>query len=109
MKKYRVMKKPEYSKLRLYYEIDSTDDIFEALAVAKDWGRRNIIIDQEGNTIDWRAYDKALDKCFDRCNLIGEDVDIYKEMNRYKVLREASKDLRDEAYEYIACRMGFMR
>lgn len=109
MKKYRVLRKDSSWEVPRYYDVDSTDDIFEAIAAAEDWGRGAIIADQEGNIIDWRAYDKALDRCFDRCNLIGEDVDIYHEMNRYKVLHEASKDLREEAYEYIACRMGFMR
>ena len=53
-------------------------------------------------------FNAAVDKCFDRCNLIGEDVDIYAEMNRYKALREASTEQREEAYESIADRLGFM-
>lgn len=55
------------------------------------------------------SFEKSIDKCFDRCNLIGEDVDIWHEMNKYKVLREASEELRDEAYDYIAGRIGFLR
>lgn len=53
-------------------------------------------------------FEQAVERCFDRCNLIGEDVDIYKEMNRYKVLREASYQDREAVYEYIAQRLGFM-
>lgn len=53
-------------------------------------------------------FDEAIERCFDRCNLIGEDVDIYKEMNRYKVLREACYQDREAVYEYIAQRLGFM-
>lgn len=54
-------------------------------------------------------FEKAVDRCFDRCNLIGEDVDIYAEMNRYKALREASTEQREEAYESIADRLGFIQ
>lgn len=50
----------------------------------------------------------AVEKCFDRCNLVGEDVDIYKEMNRYKVLRELSYERREQIYEQIAKGLGFM-
>ena len=51
---------------------------------------------------------EAVDRCFDRCNLIGEDVNIYKEMNRYKALREAAYPEREQAYDSIAKRLGFM-
>ena len=54
-------------------------------------------------------FEQAVEKCFHRCNLIGEDVDIFHEMNRYKVLREASPEVREEVYESIAYRLGFMR
>lgn len=54
-------------------------------------------------------FEKAVERCFDRCNLIGEDVDIYSEMNRYKALREASPEQREKAYESIADRLGFMQ
>lgn len=50
----------------------------------------------------------AVEKCFDRCNLVGEDVDIYKEMNRYKALRELSSESREQIYEQIAKGLGFM-
>lgn len=53
-------------------------------------------------------FEQAVENCFHRCNLIGEDVDIYKEMNHYKVLREASSAVREEIYEDIAYRLGFM-
>lgn len=53
-------------------------------------------------------FRKAIEKCFHRCNLIGEDVNIYKEMNRYKVLREAPAHIKDDIYEDIAYRLGFM-
>lgn len=55
------------------------------------------------------TFKQAVEKCFHRCNLIGEDVDIYKEMNRYKVLRDASSTMREKVYEDIAFRLGFMK
>jgi hypothetical protein len=53
-------------------------------------------------------FEQAVERCFDRCNLIGESVDIYKEMNHYKVIREASSDTKEMVYEDIAYRLGFM-
>lgn len=53
-------------------------------------------------------YSNAVERCFDRCNLIGEDVDIWKEMMRYKAIREASEAQQEEAYIDIATRLGFM-
>ena len=53
-------------------------------------------------------YANALKRCFDRCNLIGENVDIWAQMMRYKALREASEVGQEEAYLYIATRLGFI-
>ena len=53
-------------------------------------------------------FEQAVERCFDRCNLIGEDVDIYKEMNRYKALRELPEETKDAVYDYIAFRLGFL-
>ena len=53
-------------------------------------------------------YLTALEKCFDRCNLIGENVDIWQEMMRYKAIREASEALQEETYLAIATRLGFI-
>lgn len=51
----------------------------------------------------------ALEKAFWKANLIGEQVDIYFVINSYKTLRELPEIEKDEMYEYIAKRMGFMR
>ena len=56
----------------------------------------------------YQVFENAVERCFHRCNLIGEDVDIYREMNRYKILRESSPEVRDTVYEYLAYRLGFM-
>jgi hypothetical protein len=53
-------------------------------------------------------YSNAVERCFDRCNLIGEDVDIWAQMMRYKALREASEAMQEEAYISIATRLGFI-
>lgn len=53
------------------------------------------------------SKDKAYEKCFDACNLIGEDVDIIAVMYRYKVFREMPEKEFDEVYEAIADRLGF--
>ena len=50
----------------------------------------------------------AVERCFDRCNLIGEDVDIWHEMMRYKVLREAPEAIQEGVYISIATRLGFI-
>lgn len=49
-----------------------------------------------------KAEATAIEKLKNRCNLIGWDCDIYREMNRYKALREASPEVRDEAYDIVA-------
>lgn len=51
------------------------------------------------------SFEVAVERCFDRCNLIGDDVDIYREMNRYKALYTASEEVRDQVYADIATRM----
>lgn len=49
----------------------------------------------------------AIEKCFNRCNLIGEDVDIFANMMRYKAIREVPERW-DSIYDDIAFRLGFM-
>ena len=51
--------------------------------------------------------EKAIDRAFDMCNLIGEDVDIFSIMYRYKALRELSDEELDRIYDDIADRLGF--
>ena len=53
-------------------------------------------------------YLNAVERCFNRCNLIGEGVDIFKEMMRYKVLREAPEAIQEATYISLAFRLGFM-
>lgn len=50
----------------------------------------------------------AIERVFNRCNLIGEDVDIYEIMMQYKVLREKTIDEQEDIYYEIAERLGFL-
>lgn len=51
--------------------------------------------------------DTAIERAFDACNLIGENVDILQIMYRYKALRELPDDEIDQIYDDIADRLGF--
>ena len=44
----------------------------------------------------------AIQRATDRCNLIGEDVDIYKIMYQYKAIRELPEKQIDEIYDDIS-------
>ena len=51
--------------------------------------------------------EKAIERAFDRCNLIGEEVDILKVIYQYKALRELPDEEIDQIYDDIADRLGF--
>lgn len=51
--------------------------------------------------------EKAIERAFDRCNLIGEEVDILSVMYQYKALRELPEEEQDRIYDDIADRLGF--
>ena len=51
--------------------------------------------------------EKWIDRVFDNCNLIGYDVNIYEEINRYKALRDLDEHDKDALYNQIADRLGF--
>lgn len=58
------------------------------------------------------ALEQAKDRAFDRCNLQSceeGDIDIYKEMYRYKAIRELPDAEFDAVYDELAERLGFMR
>ena len=55
------------------------------------------------------TLEKAIDRCFDRCNLDGSDCDIIKYMYQYKAIRELPEKQFDEVYDELAFRLGFMR
>ena len=51
--------------------------------------------------------EKAIERCFDRCNLIGTDCDVISVMYQYKAIRELPEDQFDAVYEQIVDRLGF--
>lgn len=55
------------------------------------------------------SLEKALQRAFDRCNLIGENCDIYSVLYQYKAIRELPEDRLDEIYREFAKALGFCR
>lgn len=53
--------------------------------------------------------EKAIERAFDRCNLIGDECDIYSVIYSYKAIRELSDEEVDKIYDYIAKGLGFSR
>lgn len=51
--------------------------------------------------------EKAIERVFDRCNLIGENADILHVIYQYKALRDLPDDEIDRIYDDIADRLGF--
>lgn len=51
--------------------------------------------------------EKAIQRAFDRCNLIGEDCNIYEVLYSYKAIRELPQEQIDELYEEFAKGLGF--
>ena len=49
----------------------------------------------------------AIERAFDRCNLIGEGVDIYKVLYSYKAIRDLDDAEIDKIYDDIAKGLGF--
>lgn len=55
------------------------------------------------------TLERAKQKTLDTCNLIGEDVDIYKVMYRYKAIRELDPESIDQIYDEMAEALGFTK
>lgn len=55
------------------------------------------------------SKDKAIERAFDKANLAGEGVDLYKIIYSYKVLRELPDEEIEEIYDNMAKGLGFMR
>lgn len=51
--------------------------------------------------------EKAIERCFDRCNLEGTDCDIIKFMYQYKAIRELPENEFDRVYDELTERLGF--
>lgn len=51
--------------------------------------------------------EKAIERAFDRLNLIDGDIDIYKVLYQYMAIRELPDEEIDKIYDYMAERLGF--
>ena len=51
--------------------------------------------------------EKAIERAFDRCNLSGENCDIYEVLYSYKAIRELPDKEIDKIYESFAKGLGF--
>lgn len=51
--------------------------------------------------------EQAIERAFDRCNLIGQNVDILNIIYQYKALRDLPDEEIDRIYDEIAERLGF--
>lgn len=54
------------------------------------------------------SIERATERAFDKCNLIGEDVDVFAVLYQYKVFREMSDQELDKVYDDIVFRLGFL-
>lgn len=55
------------------------------------------------------TLEQAKQRVFDRCNLIGEDAEIYDVMYKYKAIRELPDAEFEAVYDEIAEQLGFCR
>lgn len=51
--------------------------------------------------------EKAIQRAFDRLNLIGVNADVYEILYQYKVFREMDESELDEIYNELVARLGF--
>lgn len=53
------------------------------------------------------SLEKAKQRAFDRCNLEGENCEIYGVLYQYKAIRELPQNEIDKIYDEIAESLGF--
>lgn len=51
--------------------------------------------------------EKAIQRAFDRLNIIGENADVYEVLYSYNVFREMNESELDEVYNELVKRLGF--
>lgn len=54
------------------------------------------------------SIEAAKERAFQKCNLIGENVDVFAVLYQYKVFREMSDQELDKVYDDIVFRLGFL-
>ena len=55
------------------------------------------------------SLENAIQRAFDRCNLVGDECDIYSILYRYKAIRDLPDDQIDEIYDQVVEDLGFCR
>lgn len=55
------------------------------------------------------TLEKAIQRCFDRCNLIGDSCDVWGMMMQYKSIRELPEAEQDQIYDDLVHGLGFCR
>lgn len=55
------------------------------------------------------TLEQAIQRAFDKCNLIGEDCEIYDVLYSYKVIYQQPDEVIDQIYDEIAEALGFRR
>ena len=55
------------------------------------------------------SLEKAIQRAFDRCNLEGEDCEIYNVLYQYKAIRDLPDDKIEAIYDEFARDLGFCR
>ncbi len=53
--------------------------------------------------------ERAIQRAFDKCNLIGETVDIYEVLYSYKTIAQLPDEEIDKIYDTIAEGLGFTK
>jgi hypothetical protein len=53
------------------------------------------------------TLEKSIERAFDRCNVSGEDCDIYSVLFSYKAIRELPESEIDKIYNDFAKGLGF--
>ena len=55
------------------------------------------------------SIDKAMERAFYRCNLIGENCDVWEVLYQYKAFCELSEEEQYKIYDQIVLGLGFTR
>ena len=58
---------------------------------------------------DMTKLERAIQRAFDKCNLIGEKVDIYEVLYSYKAIAQLPDEEIDKIYDTIAEGLGFTK
>lgn len=60
--------------------------------------------DQEDKEMNLR---EAIERAVDKCNLIGEECDVYSVLYSYKTIRQLPDEEIEKIYDYIVAILGY--